>query len=187
MTKQFFIIRHCQAEGQESDAPLTKAGHHTALELVKQFKGETIHQVISSPFLRARQSIEPLVKEKNLHLQIDHRLSERILSGIPRVDWLDRLKDSFSDMDLKLEGGESSKEAQARIVEVVKEVVYSDAENTIMVTHGNIMSLLLKHFDHTFGFEQWQSLSNPDIFLLQLIDGEYFLKRIWQTESIKKE
>ena len=54
-----------------------------------------------------------------------------------------------------------------RIVEVVQEVFSGVNKNTIIVTHGNIMSLLLKYYNKDFGFDDWKNLSNPDIFLLK--------------------
>ena len=51
-----------------------------------------------------------------------------------------------------------------RIVNVVDEVFKSETENTIIVTHGNLMSLLLKNYDNSFDFDCWKNLSNPDVF-----------------------
>ncbi|MEI4770572.1 histidine phosphatase family protein [Psychrobacillus sp. FJAT-51614] len=180
MKKNIFLIRHCQAEGQEADAPLTEKGYNQAIELSSFLNNITVDQIISSPYLRARQSIEPFAKVRELEIQADKRLSERILSANYLPDWLYKLKETFYDMNLKLEGGEASSEAQARIVNVIEEVLVSDIENTIIVTHGNIMSLLLKHYQDDFGFEQWKSLSNPDVFLLQFANDEYTIHRIWK-------
>lgn len=60
-------------------------------------------------------------------------------------DWMDKLEATFNDMDLKYKDGESSNEAMNRIVEVVNEIVESNSENTIIVAHGGIISLLLSH------------------------------------------
>ena len=71
-------------------------------------------------------------------------MSERILSTTDLPDWYEKLKETFNDAELKFEGGESSLEAMNRIVNVVDDVCKSEIENTLIVTHGNIMSLLLK-------------------------------------------
>jgi broad specificity phosphatase PhoE len=33
-----------------------------------------------------------------------------------------------------------------------------------VVTHGNLLTLLLRHFDGRSGFETWPALKNPDVF-----------------------
>jgi 2,3-bisphosphoglycerate-dependent phosphoglycerate mutase len=83
-------------------------------------------------------------------------------------------------MGMKYEGGESSQEAMNRIVGVVEKVFEEGSENTIVVTHGNLMSLLLKYFNNKFGFEDWQNLSNPDVFLLKNENNEVAYERLWK-------
>lgn len=83
-------------------------------------------------------------------------------------------------MELKHVGGESSKEAMNRIVKVVENIVASNANNTIIVTHGNIMSLLLNYYDKNFGLEKWKCLSNPDVFLLRILRNDFHIQRLWK-------
>lgn len=87
-------------------------------------------------------------------------------------------------MDLKFEGGESSQEAMNRIVEVVEEALKENIENTIFVTHGNIMSLV-NHYNKEFGFDEWNNLSNPDVFLLKYVSNKVTYKRLWEQEIVK--
>lgn len=75
-------------------------------------------------------------------------------------------------MDLKYKDGGSSNEAKNRIVEVVNDIVESHSENTIIVAHGGIISLLLNHYDQNFGFEEWKSLSNPDVYQLKISQND---------------
>ncbi|WP_391118401.1 histidine phosphatase family protein [Psychrobacillus sp. L3] len=180
MKKKIYLIRHCQAEGQEAEAPLTEKGYIQAIQLAEFLSNMKIDRIISSPFLRALESIEPFTKNKSLDVQLDHRLAERLLSSISMPDWLEKLNATFNDLELKLEGGESSREAQARILAVIDQVISSDLENIIIVTHGNIMSLLLKYYDHHFGFEQWKDLSNPDVFLLTFSNNNCSIEHVWQ-------
>lgn len=86
-------------------------------------------------------------------------------------------------MDLSFQGGESSREAMNRAIEVVEEILKSDIQNTILVTHGNLMALLLKHFDDQFGFETWANLTNPDVYLLTEKDHQYEIQRVWNEKK----
>jgi 2,3-bisphosphoglycerate-dependent phosphoglycerate mutase len=180
MNNNIYIIRHCEAKGQSSDSPLTERGILQAKDLSDFLSDIKVDRVISSPFLRAIQTIQPLAENKNIEIEMDSRLRERILSSIFFPDWMDKLEATFNDMDLKYEDGESSNEAMHRIVEVINGIVASDYENTVIVAHGGIISLLLNHYDNNFGFEQWKSLSNPDVYLLRVTKNDDHYKRLWK-------
>lgn len=88
-------------------------------------------------------------------------------------------------MELSYEGGESGNEATKRIVNVVEEALKNEHENILMATHGNLMSLLIKFFNQDFGFEQWQNLTNPDVFLLRFTNKQVHLERLWKQKDVK--
>lgn len=179
--KTFYIVRHCQADGQSKDAALTPQGITQSHELAQFFSSIHLNQIISSPYKRAIQTTEPLAHAKQLEIKIDQRLSERVLSSKPIDNWYEKLKLSFTDLHMTCEGGESSQEAMNRIVEALHEQIKLEKDHTLLVTHGNIMSLLLKHADSTIGFEEWKKLSNPDVYILKYFSPDHIeAKRIWQ-------
>ncbi|GKV68657.1 phosphoglycerate mutase [Sporosarcina sp. NCCP-2716] len=160
--KRIYMVRHCQAEGQSPEAPLTKEGVQ-AEDLADFFGNLQVDRIISSPFKRAIQTVQPFADRKQLVIETDARLEERRLSGVPLHDWLDKLKKTFDNPDLKFDGGESSAEAAVRIVSVVDEAFRNHLATTLIVTHGNLLALLLNRLDNQFGFEDWADLTNPDI------------------------
>lgn len=180
MVKHIYVIRHCEAQGQSSAAPLTEDGFHQAEDLADFFADIKIDRIIASPFSRAIQTIEPLSKRKNINIGIDERLSERILSTRDLPDWYKKLQATFTDMELKFEGGESSSEAMKRIVHVVEETFQSHAEHSIIVSHGNIIALLLKYYNNDVDFQVWGNLSNPDIFQFSTKHNEITIERVWK-------
>lgn len=182
MMKEIYLVRHCEAEGQPPESKLTGHGIEQAIHLAKFFSHTKIDQIIASPFKRAIQSVEPTSRDKNLQIEVDDRLAERTLSTANLSNWLEDLKATYDDLSLKFEGGESSEEATSRALNVVNEVVQNDFEKIILVTHGNLMSLILSHFDDKFGFEGWRKLSNPDVFLLEFKNKEVIYKRVWQDD-----
>lgn len=179
--KQIYLIRHCEAEGQPAEALLTEAGNNQAIQLAEFLSPYKIDRIISSPFKRAIQSIQPLARQKNIEVESNSRLSERVLSSENLPDWFEKLRATFEEMELKFEGGESSQEAMNRIVEVVEAVFNSEAKNSIIVTHGNLMALLLKHYNDEFGFNDWINLSNPDVFQLTYEFNKVTFKRVWNV------
>ncbi len=183
MHKELFVIRHCQAEGQEADAPLTSLGKLQAEHLAKFLVHDGIERIISSPFMRAAQSIEPLAQRLHLIIEFDVRLVERKLSSSQLSNWYTRLQETFADFDLCFEGGESSRTATQRVVNVVENILRDNAEHIAIVSHGNLTTLLLKHFDNTIGFETWKKLTNPDVFRVQITDESTHVERIWKAET----
>lgn len=177
--KKIYVMRHCEAEGQLAEAQLTVKGRKQALNLADHFFSEKIDRMISSPYERAIQSIKPLTERLSLPVEISEQLKERVLSTEDLFDWLPKLRATFDDMDLKYAGGESSREAMLRIVEVLQEVWQSEVENTIIVTHGNLMALLLNYVNEEFGFDDWKKLSNPDVYLLTNDRGNVIFERVW--------
>lgn len=177
--KNIYIVRHCEAEGQSSDAKLTEQGFKQAIDLSSFLSKMKVHRIISSPYERAIQSIQPLAKQLNLEIEIDEKLTERVLSTKDSSDWKDKLRTTFEDVELKFEGGESSQEAKERIVDVVEKSFNDVFENTIIVTHGNLMSLLLNNYNENFGFEDWQNLTNPDVYVLRKIGNKVTYERLW--------
>lgn len=177
LSKEIYLIRHCEARGQAKDAPLTNRGYQQAEQLQFFFKDKGIKTIISSPFLRAIESIEPTAGSLNLPIKEDERLSERILSSKNLPDWEQKLEKTFHDFQLTFHGGESSEQAMKRISQVITEV--ENNQPTVLVTHGNIMALLLRNYDHTFGFNEWRNLTNPDIYQLFINGNDIFLKRMY--------
>ncbi|WP_438311807.1 histidine phosphatase family protein [Sporosarcina sp. FA9] len=177
--KNVYIVRHCEAEGQSFYAKLTEKGFNQALDLSSFLSEIKVDRIISSPYERAIQSIQPLANQLNIEIEIDGKLTERVLSTKDISDWEDKLRTTFEDVELKFEGGESSQEAKERIVDVVENVFNDVSENTIIVTHGNLMSLLLNNYNKTFGFNDWQDLTNPDVYVLREIGNKVTYERLW--------
>ncbi len=181
MANRIYLIRHCSAVGQEPLAELTAAGVEQAGRLAEFLASEPIDHISSSPYRRAVATIQPLAERLGREIQVDHRLRERVLAAESHDDWMDRLEASFRDLELRLPGGESSREAMARGVAVVEELLGKPGECAVVVTHGNLMALILTHFAEDFGFEGWRGLGNPDVYELMAPAGgrEGTVRRVW--------
>lgn len=183
--KNLYIVRHCQAEGQAPAAPLTDEGTAQAERLAAFFADTELDRIVSSPYERATSSISPLADLLGIQTETDERLKERVLSIAPLKDWQVRLRQSFVDLDISYEGGESGREAMTRGISVLRSLLDSDAENAVVVTHGALMTLMLHHFDPNYGYEAWMNLTNPDVYRLAFEVNEYprvrpQIERIWK-------
>jgi 2,3-bisphosphoglycerate-dependent phosphoglycerate mutase len=180
MLQRVYLIRHCQAEGQEHNAPLTQKGQQDAVKLAEFLKEEGIKRIYSSPFVRAVQTATPLSTTLEISIHTDERLQERILSSQNLPDWMECLKLTFEDQSLKYHGGETSQDATNRAIHAVQDILESQDRKVAIVTHGNLMSLMLHHFNETYGFDAWRSLTNPDVFLLTFENEEVKIERLWE-------
>lgn len=182
--KKIIVIRHCSATGQKRDAGLTFAGKDQANTLAAFLLENQlqIDHIISSPFVRAIDSIRPYALKANLSIEEDERLAERILSSVPMDDWMQKLESTFTNIDIAFSGGESTKQATDRAISLIQDVLKLNHTTTLLVTHGNLLTLILKHFDRTIGFSEWRTLTNPDVYEIT-IDEQSFIKRLWEASS----
>ncbi|WP_174734219.1 histidine phosphatase family protein [Mesobacillus harenae] len=177
--KTIYLVRHASAEGQPSSAPLTEKGRRQARALIEFFENKPVKKIYSSPFKRAVDTIKPTAAARNLEILEDDRLAERVLSSVSREDWQEKLRQSFEDFSLELEGGESHTSGMSRAVSILEEVLSSDASHIILVSHGNLTTLLLRYFNENFGFENLMDMTNPDVYEVVVSDEQALLKRIW--------
>lgn len=182
MDKTLYLVRHCQATGKEPHAELTEEGKGQAKQLMRFFEKRKINRIISSPFTRAIQSIEPTAASQGLLVEMDDRLAEHRLLSENAGDWLKRLKESVCEMDVKLAEGTSSKK-------VIKEglgVIESAADGSVLSTHGNIVGLLLVQMHGIYGLKEWGGLSYPDVYEVKVQKSVYSARKIlcdnWQTK-----
>jgi 2,3-bisphosphoglycerate-dependent phosphoglycerate mutase len=169
-----YLVRHCRATGQAPDAPLTEEGLVQAERLADFLVPLAPDRIVSSPFRRAIQSVEPLAARLGLAIETDDRLRERALGTAPG-DWEEHLRRSFDEVDRVLEGGESTRDAAARGAAAIADVLASAAAATVVACHGNLSTLILRHFDGRAGVEEWRAMTNPDVF--RIVDGRP--ERIW--------
>jgi 2,3-bisphosphoglycerate-dependent phosphoglycerate mutase len=177
---RFLLIRHCQSSGQAPEAPLTDEGRAQALRLSAFLAEHPVDIVVSSPYLRARETIAPFAARASLRVQIDERLAERRISPEPILHWREIVRDSFEDLELRAPGGESARETLARGWAALEALRAHEGRLPAVVTHGNLMGLVLHSIDSTFGFSGWLGLSNPDVYRVEQRDGRYRFQRVWR-------
>ena len=77
-----YLVRHAKAgdrddwEGDDRLRPLSRAGTRQAAELVDRLKDGAITSVLSSPYLRCIQTVEPVARHFGLRVEQERRLAE---------------------------------------------------------------------------------------------------------------
>ena len=126
-----------------------------------------IDAAYSSPYLRARQTIEPIAHARGLAIETIEDLRERMLSPAELPDWRAHLKRSWEDFDYAPPGGESGRIAQARIVRVLDTIASRHSAGTvILASHGNLIALALHAIMPGVDYEFWESIPMPAVFTL---------------------
>jgi len=84
----------------EHHQPLTEAGHEQAVALAAALVGFGVSQVVSSPFLRAVQTIEPTARALGLPICQRDDLREWRSGLAPIPDWQAHYEQSWAQPDL---------------------------------------------------------------------------------------
>ncbi|PGV63824.1 histidine phosphatase family protein [Bacillus thuringiensis] len=180
---KLYIIRHGRAEGNKINSPLHSDGEIQAKRLsdfLLQRNITNVNQLISSPFLRAKQTAKVISEKLHLECSIEDRLREIDLDEINDNEHLEeKIKEQFEDFSLKLIGKESNQDVMDRLG-TLKDDLLLRGGTFLLVTHSVAMTLLLRHFDSSrFGFEQWGKLTHPDVYLVTLTNNNINIEDIW--------
>jgi 2,3-bisphosphoglycerate-dependent phosphoglycerate mutase len=169
---KLILVRHCESSGQAPEAPLTEAGARAADELADRLARLAPDAVYSSPYLRALSTIAPFAERAGLTVVEDARLHERVLAPGPLDDWLDQIRRSYEDVDHRAAaGGETLREVAARGCAALADIAAAGHRLPVAVSHGNLISAILRAADPAFGFEDWRGLRNPDLFEVSVDAG----------------
>ena len=184
--RSLLLVRHCSSSGPRPDDPLSEAGFAEADALADFLSDRGIDAVVSSAYRRAQQSIEPFAARARLTVHVDPRLNERTLFSGPAGawrsadNWREVVRDSFDNPGLRAPGGETPREVLRRAWAVLNELLDGGYRLPVAATHGQLMALVLSSLDPGFGFSGWESLSNPDVYLLHDAgDGRMAFERLW--------
>lgn len=186
-----YIVRHAEAPfifGKEKEREISENGHKKSKEICHLFKSINIDYIVSSSYSRAVQTVQYLADDKGLDIEKFEELRERHIKGLDyKMEWSEieeGIKQSFEDIDFAFEGGETTHEAQERSIPIVLRLlrVYQ-GKSLVMGTHGNIMTIILKYFDHKYGYEFWKCTTKPDVYKLTFSNSELIdVERLWNTQ-----
>ena len=179
-----YLVRHAHADWTPDESRrLSDRGEADAERIADLLEHASIAAVYTSPSRRARDSVALLAARKGLQVRELQDLRERELGAQPVGDlhFMDAVRATWDDPMFAWPGGETNQAAQRRGVAVVKELVARHPLEQIVVgTHGNLLALILQHYDPSVSFAFWQSLAMPDVYRLSFApDGTPSTERWW--------
>jgi len=184
VTTFIYFVRHAESiyvEGTERSRSLSEKGMADALTIKDILKTEEIDYFISSPYERAIETIRPTAIEYLNDIKIEEDLRERNIGIFSSISFKEAKRQVYEDIHYAFPLGESTLIAQKRSVKVMEDILETyEGKKIVIGTHGDIMALMMNHFDKQYGFDFWQSTSMPDIYKLSFEEKK--LKnstRIW--------
>jgi len=187
MRTNIYMVRHAESHfrfGEERTRDISEAGARAAKRAADILRTEAIDVVISSPYARAIQTVQPLADLANLPIITNEGLQERFVEGHHQVSWEEKMQaveKSFADLDYAMDGGESTSAAQQRAIPVIEELLTTyRGKNIVIGTHGNIMTVIMNYYDPRYGYDFWSQTSMPDIYRMTF-DGHRLqqVDRLW--------
>lgn len=180
MEKTIYVVNHGDAEGFLAHDGLTAKGILQAEEVGAFLENYPVERVITSSLMRARQTASSIGDKLAIHIEEDSRLAERQMSSQRFDDWLLKVEDTFLDLNLSYEDGETSNDAMQRVCEVVKEL--PDKSHTVVVTHSLLLVLLFRCYNDRVGFDEWQDIQHPDVYKMTITDAGAEVTHLWQEK-----
>lgn len=181
-----YFVRHADSpfiEGKERTRGLSPEGSLAAERIKDILLNEGIDVLISSSYQRAKDTIQPLADAMALPIEEYEDLRERKVGDFQGYSFLDAKEKLFQDFACSFPGGESSTAAQSRAVRVIEKILNKYIGKHIAVgTHGDIMTLMLNHYDQRFDYHFWRGTSMPDIYRVEFEEGQLIhIARLWNN------
>ncbi|HDR4419565.1 TPA: histidine phosphatase family protein [Bacillus cereus] len=191
MITYIYMVRHGESpklEGNERTRGLTEKGSLDAHRVTDILKTEGIDTFISSPYKRAKLTIEKAADFYEKEIVVYENLKECMFSNEDQVisdkEVYPLVNKMFANQDFTLTEGESYKDCQRRVVKVLKEILMDfQGQKIVIGTHGLVMTLMMNYFDNQYGFEFLMQTSKPDIYKLEFKDEQFMdVERLWSVE-----
>ena len=181
-----FLVRHAHSDYVPDEMrALSESGQRAAQRVADLLEDRGVAVIVSSPYTRAVQTVQPLADRLGISIAVDADLRERQLSAGPLDDFQRWLEATWNDFDLAYPGGESSAAAQERVSRAIRRTVEAAGDRTVVVSsHGNALALFLRTIDSTVDFQFWSKMSVPDVYAVEVRrETPWSYRRIYESES----
>ncbi|TMU88280.1 histidine phosphatase family protein [Bacillus sp. BHET2] len=186
-TTKLYLVRHAHSvyTPDELKRPLSERGTRDARHVTELLMKESIDIICSSPYKRAIETVEGIAHHTDQEIKLVEEMKERTLSSKPLENFDEAISIVWGDPAYSFEGGESNHTAQKRGVQgIFKLVEEYNGKNVVIGTHGNIMVLIMNHFDEKYDVAFWKELEMPDIYCLTFNGLELQdVSRVWSQPA----
>ncbi|MFC7204981.1 histidine phosphatase family protein [Haloferax namakaokahaiae] len=184
------FVRHAHSPyvpDAERARGLSEQGRRAAARVTTHL-GPVADVVVTSPYERAKATVEGVADVAEVPLIVDEDLRERELAGNHVEDFDGAVEHLWANPTDSYPGGESHVEAQARGVAAIERLLDAyPGRHVVVGTHGTLLALILNEFDPRYGYEFWSGLSMPDVYEATFLDGNLLgVVRTWVPEDERR-
>jgi 2,3-bisphosphoglycerate-dependent phosphoglycerate mutase len=167
------LVRHAESAWSPDEMrPLSARGFAQAACVADALSPWRPQAIYSSPYSRARQTIEPFAARAGLPIETVDDLRERRLAVSGAAAFERAARAAWDDVVHAPPGSESNREAQRRGVAALETLIERHRGGVIVVaTHGTLLALMLNHFDARFDHAFWRAMPVPAVYATEFGDG----------------
>ncbi|MFC7232426.1 histidine phosphatase family protein [Saliphagus sp. GCM10025308] len=164
------FVRHAHSPyvpNREAERGLSGRGRRDAARVANVLARDdrTVDAVVSSPYARAVETVQPIADAAGTSVVTDDGFRERALAGDHVEDFEAAIERVWTEPTFAWPGGESNDEAQARGLEAVERTLERwPGDHVIVGTHGNLLALILRAYDDRYDFDFWREMAMPDVY-----------------------
>lgn len=159
-----YFIRHAQSDHLSRDdatRPLTDIGLADTAKVTEALRDKGITHIISSPHLRALQTVSNLAQVLNIQVDLDKDFRERVVGTWIPDHFYGFVKRQWYDFNYRNEGGESLSEVQIRCVAATRRAMKQYKDETIAIaTHGTALATVINRFYPEFQYPDLMRIIN---------------------------
>jgi 2,3-bisphosphoglycerate-dependent phosphoglycerate mutase len=169
---RILLVRHAQSVPPsvggpgESERPLTDAGIRQAEQLVPVLAAAGASRVLSSPYLRAVQTVEPTARAGGLVVERRDELREWVSGLEPRPDWQARYRDAWTRPTAAFGAGETHEALTRRAVRALEQIrdETTVGETVVVGSHGTWISRALLGLGCPVDADFWFAMPMPAVY-----------------------
>ena len=159
---EIYFIRHAQPDHHNHDdvtRALTEKGLQDRALATAFLADKNITAVLSSPYKRAVDTVQPFADSVHLPVLTDPDFRERRVDSVWIEDFDGFCKQQWADFDYRLTDGETLNMVQERNLAALRRVLTEYAGHSVAIgSHGTALSTLIHYFDPTFGHDDFQRI-----------------------------
>ncbi|MBP1925372.1 2,3-bisphosphoglycerate-dependent phosphoglycerate mutase [Sedimentibacter acidaminivorans] len=157
-----YFVRHAEPDYNIHDdltRPLTSKGKKD-VELVNNFlEDKHIDVVLSSPFLRAIETVNKFSEKTNTNIIVIDDFRERKIDNCWIEDFNKFSMKQWNDFDYKLSNGECLREVQQRNINALKKILIEyENQNIVIGSHGTALSTIINYYDKSFCYDNFNEI-----------------------------
>lgn len=161
MTTVYFV-RHAEPNYDNHDdllRELTEKGLRDRKLVTAFLSDKDIDVVLSSPYIRAIDTVRDFAESKGLNVAIIEDFKERKIDSVWIEDYNSFCKKQWEDFSYKLSDGESLAEVQSRNIGALNRVLKDyEGKNIVIGSHGTALSTIINYYDSNFGHEDFEKI-----------------------------